>query len=196
MDKAHGGHPRYGLTVTDCIFIFSRDGQRFYREDEAFMRPGPENPGNWVYGDGYPAYQLIKTPAPFGGDEEISIFSYDRHWSGLAENLIRWRLRQDGFISRRGTYAGQTVVTKPLVFTGSEMLVNFSTSARGRMFVTVRDEAGRSIRSVELFGDKVDRVVDFADGGKIAGFAGKPVTVTFEMFDADLYSFRFQSQLK
>ena len=64
------------------------------------------------------------------------------------------------------------------------------------MFVTVRDEAGRSIRSIELFGDKVDRVVDFADGGKVSDFAGKPVTVTFEMFDADLYSFRFQSQLK
>jgi len=82
------------------------------------------------------------------------------------------------------------------VFAGSEMLVNFSTSARGRMFVTIRDEAGRSIRSEELFGDKVDRVVDFADGGKVADFAGKPVIVTFEMFDADLYSFRFQSQLK
>ena len=194
MDRSHGGHPRYGLTVTDCIFIFTRDGQRFYREDEAFMRPGPENPGNWVYGDGYPAYQLIKTPAPFGGDDEVSIFTYDQHWSGLAENLIRWRLRQDGFISRRGTYAGQKVVTKPLVFAGSEMLVNFSTSARGRMFVTLRDESGRSLKSIELFGDKVDRVVDFAEGGKVADFADKPVVIEFDLFDADLYSFRFSGK--
>ena len=89
-------------------------------------------------------------------------------------------------------YAGQNVVTKPLVFTGSEMLVNFSTSARGRMFVTLRDETGRSIRSVELFGDKVDRVVDFAAGGKVTDFAGKPVVVEFEMSDADIYSFRFR----
>ena len=196
MDKAHRGHPRYGLTVTDCVFIFTRDGQKFCRQDEAFMRPGPENPHNWVYGDCYPAHTLVKTPSPVGGDDEISLFTFDRHWSGLASNLNRWRLRQDGFVSRRATYAGQKVVTKSLVFTGSEMLVNFSTSARGRMFVTIRDEAGRSIRSVELFGDKVDRVVDFADGGKVADFAGKPVTVTFEMSDADLYSFRFQSQLK
>ena len=193
MDKAHRGHPRYGLTVTDCVFIFTRDGQKFCRQDEAFMRPGPENPHNWVYGDCYPAHTLVKTPSPVGGDDEISLFTFDRHWSGLASNLNRWRLRQDGFVSRRATYAGQTVVTKPLVFTGSEMLVNFSTSARGRMFVAIRDESGRSIRSVELFGDKVDRVVDFADGGKVADFAGKPVTVTFEMFDADLYSFRFRT---
>ena len=186
------GHKRFGLAVTDCIFIFSRDGLRFNRTDEAFMRPGPENPDNWVYGDCYPARTLVKTPSPVGGDDELSIFTFDRHWLGLASHLNRYRLRQDGFVSRHASYAGQTVVTKPLVFTGSEMVVNFSTSARGRMFVTIRDEAGRSIRSVELFGDKVDRPVDFADGGKVSDFAGRPVTVTFEMSDADIYSFRFR----
>ena len=191
MDKAHGGHQRYGLTVTDCVFIFSRDGQSFFREDDAFMRPGPENPDNWVYGDCYPAHTLIRTPSPSGGDDEMSIFTFDRHWSGLASNLNRYRLRQDGFISRRATYAGQKVVTKPIVFSGSRMLVNFSTSARGRMFVTIRDEAGAGIKSVEMFGDKVDRPVDFEAGGKVADFAGKPVVVEFDMSDADLYSFRF-----
>ncbi len=192
IGHTNGGHPRYGLVLTDCVFIFSRDGQSFFREDEAFMRPGPENPDNWVYGDCYPARTLVRTPSPLGGDDELSIFTFDRHWSGLASNLNRYRLRQDGFISRRATYAGQKVVTKPLVFAGSEMLVNFSTSARGRMFVTVKDEAGRSISSVEMFGDKVDRPVDFASGGKVADFAGKPVVVEFDMSDADLYSFRFR----
>ena len=186
------GHRRYGLTLTDCVFIFSRDGQRFHRTDEAFLRPGPECPGNWVYGDCYPARTLMLTPSPFGGDDELSLHTFDRHWTGLASRLNRWRLRQDGFVSRRATYAGQRVVTKPLVFAGGELLVNFSTSARGRMFVTIRDEAGKSIRSVELFGDKVDRPVDFAEGGKVADFAGRPVTLEFEMSDADLYSFRFR----
>ena len=186
------GEPRFGLAITDCIFIFSRDGQRFHRTDEAFMRPGPENPGNWVYGDCYPARTLVKTPSPAGGDDELSLYAVDYYWSGLAPRLHRYRLRQDGFVSRRATYAGQTVVTKPLVFAGGELLVNFSTSARGRMFVTIRDEAGKSIRSVELFGDKVDRPVDFAEGGKVADFAGRPVTLTFDMSDADLYSFRFR----
>ena len=144
-----------------------------------------------MYGDCYPARTLVKSPSPAGGDDEISLFTFDRHWSGLASNLNRYRLRQDGFVSRRATYAGQNVVTKPLVFTGSELVVNFSTSARGRMFVTIRDASGQSIKSGELFGDKVDRVVDFADGGKVADFAGRPVIVEFDMSDADIYSFRF-----
>ncbi len=192
MDPAHGGHPRYGLVVTDCVFMFSRDGQRFVREEDAFMRPGPENPGNWVYGDAYPAYRLVTTPSPFGGDDEISLYAFDGHSTGLASHLNRYRLRQDGFVSRHGPYAGARIVTKPLVFTGSEMLVNFSTSARGRMFVTLRAESGSELRSVELFGDKVDRIVDFENGGNVADLAGMPVTVEFAMFDADLYSFRFR----
>ncbi len=185
------GSPRYGLALTDCVFITSRDGRRFSRDDDAFMRPGPENSGNWVYGDCSPAYGLVATPSPFGGDDEISIYAPDRHWTGLASRLHRYRIRQDGFVSRHAPYSGARVVTKPLVFKGSELLVNFSTSARGRMSVTIRDEAGREFRSVELFGDKVDRKVDFAEDGKVADFAGRPVTITFEMIDADLYSFRF-----
>ena len=193
MEKSNnGGNPRFGLTVTDCVFMFTRDGQKFSRSDEAFMRPGPENPHNWVYGDCYPARTLVKTPSPVGGDDEISLFTFDRHWSGLASNLNRYRMRQDGFVSCRATYAGQKVVTKPLVFTGGTMFVNFSTSARGRMFVTIRDKSGRNTRSVELFGDKVDREVDFLGGGNVADFAGKPVVVEFEMSDADLYSFKFR----
>ena len=192
MEKSHKGSPRYGLAITDCVFVFSRDGQRFNRTDEAFMRPGPERADNWVYGDCYPARTLIKTPSPFGGDDELSIFTFDRHWQGLPSRLHRYRVRQDGFISRRASYAGQKVVTKPLVFDGGELLVNFSTSARGRMFVALRDEAGRSVRSVELFGDRVDRAVDFADGGSVAAFAGRSVVLEFEMSDADLYSFRFR----
>ena len=119
------------------------------------------------------------------------MYTFDQHWCGAASNLNRWRLRQDGFVSRRSAYDGGTVVTKPIIFKGSRMLVNFATSARGRMFVTISDFDGRFVRSVELFGDKVDRVVDFADAASVSEFAGKPVTVKFEMSDADLYSFRF-----
>jgi hypothetical protein len=192
MDRSHGGHPRYGLTVTDCVFIFSRDGQSFVREDDAFITPGPEKPDNWVYGDCFPAYPLIKAPSPLGGDDEIAIYMHDGHWSGHASHINRYRLRQDGFISRHAPYSGARVVTKPLVFTGSRMFVNFTTSARGRLFATLRDASGQSIKSIELFGDKVDREVDFPSNCNVAEFAGKPTVVEFDMFDADLYSFRFR----
>ena len=99
-------------------------------------------------------------------------------------------IRLDGYVSRHAPYAARRLVTKPLVFQGKKLVVNFSTSARGRIFLTVRDESGRELRSAEIFGDKVDRVVGF-EGGSLADFAGRPVVLEFEMSDADLYSFRF-----
>ena len=51
------------------------------------------------------------------------------------------------------------------------------------------------LQEVEHAAAKVDRVVDFADGGKVADFAGKPVVIEFDLFDADLYSFRFKNQV-
>lgn len=54
--------PRYGLTVTDGMFMSSRNGQDWHRFPEAYMRPGPERPNNWVYGDCYPARGLVTTP--------------------------------------------------------------------------------------------------------------------------------------
>lgn len=192
-----GKSPRYGLAVTDCVFMMTRDGQRFHREDDAFMRPGPENPLNWVYGDCYPSRGLpLVAPRRPGADRELAFYTFEGHWGGGSEDVLRWALRQDGFVSRHAPYAGAKVVTKPLVYDGDDLLVNFATSARGRMFVTLREvETGRVLKSYELFGDKVDRPVDFV-GGSPAQFRGRAVVVEFDMSDADVYSFRFRKQAK
>ena len=91
------------------------------------------------------------------------------------------------------TYKPQRVVTKPLVFAGDELRLNFTTSARGHLYVTIRDEAGRKAVSYEIFGDATDRVVDFAEGA-VADFAGRPAVLEFEMSDADLYALRFATR--
>ena len=183
--------PRYGLSVTDGVFMFSRDGLNFSRDDDAWKRPGPERFENWIYGDGYPACGIVTTKGREGDADELSFFFWSGGWMGGASDLMRYTLRMDGFVSRHGRYSGAKVVTKPLVFAGSKMLVNFSTSARGRMFIGICDAEGKTLRSVELFGDQVDRPVDFEGGADVSAFAGRPVTVTFELFDADVYSFRF-----
>ncbi len=184
------GESRYGLSTTDCVFMCTRDGLHFHREEEAFMRPGPERANNWLYGDCYPARALIQTPGRHGDEPELSLYAKENHWSGQASVLQRYCIRLDGFVSRHATYEPQRVVTKPLVFAGDQLRLNFSTSARGYLYVTIRDETGRAARSHEIFGDATDRVIDFAEGS-VADFAGRPVSLEFEMSDADLYSLRF-----
>lgn len=182
--------PRYGLALTDCVFMSSRDGRTFERCDEAFLTPGPERPFAWVYGDCYPARGIVLTPGRRGVDPEMSFYVPFGQWFGQAAKLERFCLRQDGFISRHGAYRPQTLVTKPLVFAGDRMLLNFATSARGSVTVTVRSADGKAIVSEPFFGDKVDREVLFK-GGTLAAFAGRTATVEFVLSDADVYSFRF-----
>ena len=184
--------PRYGLTITDCIFMTSRDGLRWKRYDEALHRPGPEEPNNWVYGDGYPTVGMIETSGSFAGtDNEISMFMVANHWMGIPAKLFRYTMRIDGFVSYNATYKPQILTTKPFVFEGDELYINFSTSAIGYMYIKIKDENGKEINSYELFGDKIDRQVGFKDGTP-SQFKGIPVVMEITMSDADIYSFIFK----
>lgn len=183
-------HPRYGLALTDCVFMSSRDGKVWKRWDEAFMTPGPEHELNWVYGDCFPAVGMIETAAARqGAANDLSMYVFENHWSRQPAQLRRYTLRVDGFVSYRATYKPCTVVTKPLIFAGTSLSVNFATSAIGHIRIRlVGDDA--ALESCELFGDSLNRRVVFT-GGEVAALAGRPVRMEITMSDADLYSFQF-----
>lgn len=185
------GGPRYGLSTTDCVFMTSRDGQRWRRFDEALIRPGIERLNNWVYGDCYPAPALLETPSRLAhAPAELSLFCYENHWRGIPAALRRYTLRMDGFVSRHADYAEQRLVTKPFVFNGNAMEMNFATSARGSLYVTLHGPEQR-LTSCELFGDTLDRWVPF--DGEIAALSGQEVVMEVALHDADLFSFRFHN---
>jgi hypothetical protein len=186
-------HPRYGLTLTDCVFMCSRDGRRWKRWDEAFMRPGPERDYNWVYGDCYPAVGMIETPSHLpNAPVELSMYAFDNHWGQIPAELRRYVLRVDGFVSRSATYSPQQIVTRPFIFEGRRLSINFSTSAAGSVKIVLNGPEG-TLESGELFGDSLDRTVDFPTG-EVASLAGGPVTIDITMSDADIYSFQFQDR--
>ena len=185
-------HPRYGLTVTDTVFMSSHDGKTFFRFDEAFIRPGIEQGFNWVYGDCYPATGLIETASPLKyAPSEYSLYCYEKHWSGEPAELRRYTIRKDGFASFSAPYSERKLYTRPFVFDGDHMELNFSTSARGYVYIKLitQDEI---LSSCELFGDSIDRIVPF--DGDLSALAGKEVTMEITMRDADLFSFRFFNQ--
>ncbi len=188
--KRMEGHPRYGLAVTDCVFMSSRDGMTWNRWDEAFMRPGPEREYNWVYGDCYPALGMIETPGDTKYDpNELSMYVFENHMSKVPTKLRRYTIRIDGFVSYNSTYKPCRLMTRPFIFKGSELSVNFSTSAAGHINIKLVSEDSM-IESYELFGDSTDRKVIFKNGDP-ASFAGRPVRMDMIMSDADIYSFKF-----
>jgi len=184
---------RYGMSLSDCVFMCSRDGRKWYRHEDAFISPGIERKGNWVYGDCYPALGMIETKNSLpDAPDELSIYCHEMQWSADVV-FRRYSLRKDGFVSLRAGYAEKKVVTTEVIFTGDRMELNFSTSAFGHVHISIKNResnaAERTITSCELFGNSLNRIVTF--DGKLGEFAGKPVTIEFAMSDADIYSMRF-----
>ena len=191
------GEPRGGTTVTDCVFMSSRDGKNFRRFDEAWLTPGPEAGMNWVYGDCYPACGMVEirdTDYPHA-DNLIAMFCTEG--KGFAKSkpakMYMYTTRLDGFASYKATYKPQKLTTKTFTFEGNQLRLNFRTSGIGYVHIRVLDENDNFIEGFEtcdIFGDKVDRPVDF-ENGDISTLQGKPIKLEFNMSDAEIYSVIF-----
>jgi hypothetical protein len=181
--------PRAGLAITDCIFMWSRDGLNWDRSMESFMTPGYEAVYNWVYGDCYPSFGYIDI-----GDENLYFYGIEHHQAtNLPKPLRRYAIRKDGFGCYWSGGKEEVLVTKPLTFTGSKLHLNLEGSAYGHVYVEVLSADGKESlgKSFEVFGDNIDRVVTLEDGTDFSQFAGKPVRLKFSMLDTKLYSIKF-----
>ena len=177
---------------SDSVFMSSRGGNRFDRTFmEAFLRPGP-SPADWV--------SYSNTPAPLvvpGGPREMFLYR-GSHYGQPTCHVTRYTLRLDGFVSVNAPYSGAELLTSPLRFTGTELEVNYATSAAGGVQIEVQDAEGRPIPGYglddcpEFFGDEIDRVVSWESGTDTSSLQGQPVRLHFVLKDADLYSIRFR----
>lgn len=187
---------RYGTAITDGLFMSSRDGLSFQRWDEAFLRPGPERRDNWVYGDGFQGLGMIETPAEDPtAPPELSVYVGEDHWK--TPRLRRYVLRIDGFVS---LHAGRRIgeaVTRPLIFAGKALSLNYSTSAAGTIRVKLQSEQGTPLpgfeleRCDELFGDTLGRNVRWKGNADVGALAGRTVRLRILAADADIYSLKF-----
>jgi hypothetical protein len=194
-----GASQRYGTALTDGLFMTSRDGRTFKRWNRAFLPPGPEHPENWKYGDNYQSWGLVETRSDLpGAPDEISIYATEAYWTGTSSRLRRYTLRVDGFVSAQAPLAGGELLTKPIVFAGSRLEINFSTSAAGSIRVEIQAPDGKPMEGFaladcpEIYGDAIQRVVGWQGGSDVSKLAGRPVRLRLVMRDADLYSLCFR----
>lgn len=191
-------HRRIGTDLTDGVFMTSRDGQSFHRWDEAFLRPGPQEEGHWIYGDNYQSYGLWETAAEHPlAPPELSMHFTEYAWLDDDHQARRYTIRLDGFVSLNAPYSGGEVTTRPIKFSGDRLSINYSTSAAGHVFVEIQDASGEPIAGyaladcLEHYGDSVDQTIAWKSGADVSSLAGQPVRLRFVLKDADLYSFHF-----
>ena len=144
---------------TDETSMTARGNSRYSRLFEgAFIRPsvGSER---WRERANYVAQNVIKT-----SETEMSIY----HSLGGR----RYVLRTDGFSSVNAGFNGGTKITKPFVFKGEKLEINYSTSAGGYIIVGIQTPDGGSIPRSRFMdcdmikGDEIDQYVSWGDKEK------------------------------
>lgn len=187
--KETGVHPDYFKDTSDSVLLTARGGNtvsRYFRE--SFLRPGL-GLHHWVSRDNYPGLNIVET-----GEGEMS-FYVNRHYGQPTAHLQRFALRADGLASLHAGWRGGELTTKPFVFSGRELELNFATSAYGGIRVEVQDAEGLAIPGLslgectEVIGDRLAKRVQWR--GAVGEWAGKPVRLQFVLRDADIYSWRF-----
>ncbi len=190
-------------SLTEGLFMSSRDGRTFRRWAEAFIRPGL-NPDKWHNRSNYIWWGLVETESPLpGGSKELSLYTNEGYYyESKAAKTRRYTCRIDGFVSLHASFAGGEILTKPLVFEGDRLVINFSTSAAGGLQVQVEDLDGRPAAGLalsdcpEIYGDAVEHTVTWQQGSDVGALAGRPVRLRLRLRDADLYALGFRDGSK
>lgn len=180
--------------VSDAVFLSSRDGVNWDRTFlEAWVRPGRDD-RNWTQRSNMPAWGIVQLdPA------EFSIY-ISEHYEWPDNRLRRLTVRRHGFASVHAGAAGGEFTTRPLTFTGKNLILNYATSAAGSIQVEVQDAQGKPIQGrtladmPPLFGDELDAVVNWRSGSELSDLIGKPVRFRFVMRDADVFALRTETR--
>ena len=190
-------HPYDGLS--DCVLMTSRDGLSWRIWQDAFLRPGPQRE-RWWERNNMASWGMLVTKSPLeGAPDEISMYFNEAYYTDDLK-LRRFTIRMDGFVSVNAPYSGGELLTRPLVFSGSELVLNYSTSAAGSILVEVADRDGVPMKGFEvescdeIYGDELEGVVSWRGKTDLSSLQGQPVRLRFLLRDADLYSLRFRSR--
>lgn len=169
---------RFGTDYTDGGFMTSRDGKTFTVWPEAFIRPGPLRPGQWMYGANYQNWGIVETRSPIpNAPDELSIYASEGGWVGDGNRMRRYTLRIDGFVSVNASMNGGWFVTRPLVFdppTGKRtrpkpppnagpVFIDASKPIRGKRSLVFRKPATITLPGTRNLGDQVTLAVHVRD---------------------------------
>jgi hypothetical protein len=126
------------------------------------------------------------------------MYATEAYYTGPDSRLRRFTYRVDGFVSARASSRGGELVTRPLRFSGSSLVVNFRTEPEGSLRVELLDPGGKAIPGFELAGcpplrgDEIEQRIAWNGAGKLKQLAERPIRIRFLLEDADLFSFRFR----
>jgi len=177
--------------ASDVVLLSSRGGTKMDRTFlTSLVKPGMGY-ANWISRSNFPALNLVRT-----GPEEMSMYVV-QNYAQEDVHLRRYTFRPDGLASAQADHRGGSLLTRPFTFSGSQLLINYSTSAAGSVRVELTDVDGRALPGfsasdcTDMVGNELQRTVKWAGQKKLSEWSGKIVRLRFFLTDADLFAFQF-----
>jgi len=178
---------------TEPTFMVSRDGQSFRRHLDPVIPPTAptDRAGNR---SNYMAWGLLQLP----GEQEWSVYAKEAYYAGAGSRLRRFTFRPDRLVALVADQRGGDAITRPLVFDGDKLVLNYRSPARGCLRVELQDAVGQPLKGFgigdcrPLARDELAAVATWHGGSSLASLAGQSVRLRFNLQDAELYSFRFE----
>jgi len=181
----------------DAHLCTSRDGIHYRRWQEPFIRPGIE--GSFDSRSIYVAAGIVRH------EDELRLYyaGYDHTHGGyfarkpFTGGIGMARLRLDGFVAQEARWSGGELVTVPLRFQGSRLLLNMDANAGGWLKVELRDAKNRPITAFaeqnadKLWGNHLAKPATWQGSDNVRRLAGKPIRLRFVGRGVKLFAFQF-----
>lgn len=170
------------------VFMMSRDGVHFTRYNEAVI---PESAPADRAGNrsNYMTWGLVQLSSEPG---KLSVYATEAYYGPVPGRVRRFVYRTDGFVSFRAGENEGTILTKPLKFTGQNLVLNYSATKGGSLVVERLDSSGKiDAISNPLSGDSIAEPVIWNNDSHLP--TEGIITLRFRLKNADLYSLRFES---
>lgn len=169
------------------ILMTSRDGVHFKRWPDAVVpRTAPEDRNH--NRSNYMAWGMFQLPDQ---TDTFSVYATENYYEKTPGRLRRFVYRTDGFVAVRAKGEAGRLTTRPLVYDGEPLLLNFKTREGGEMIVRALDRSGKVVGVSEtMTGDSVEAMVRWT---RPIDNHHSVVRLRFDMRDADLYSLRLHN---
>jgi len=160
----------------DCGFLTTAS-QAFRHQDQILLYYGG---GNYTHGNPvlYDEYQGTERGMKYTASIGVATWPLDR------------------FVSVDGGSEGGVLTTVPLHFTGRRLELNVA-ALKGRVIVELLDSTGKPMagfgKSDPISTDSIRTTVTWKGQDELSQFAGKSLTLRFELRNAELYSFAFRA---
>ncbi|MBI5693440.1 MAG: LamG domain-containing protein [Verrucomicrobia bacterium] len=189
-----------GSGPIETQLMTSRDGENWSRH------PRPVWLGVGAYPGGFDVQQTYMAHGMIRRDDEIWMYTYNStaYHSGGKERkerraIFRTVSRLDRFVAAEAPYDREaTLVSRPLTFSGKQLVLNVDTGASGHIQVGLRHPDGSTIpgfgvdECVFVNGNELRYPVEWQPHGTdVSSLAGRTVQLVVRLRGARLYSLQF-----